>query len=228
MTEADWLGCTTPEEVEQFLRGRGNERQLRLFAVACCRRIWDLFLDQRCRDAVVVAERFADGQAMVEELEAALNDAVAVQSPTGLHYRAWAASFAACRFVTQVVPAPGDLLFGGRVVPCWSAAKYARWASRHAGRENERGAQAILLADILGGAATLRVDPNWVSWNNGMPEKMAKAIYNDRCFNELPVLGDVLEEAGCDDRVLLDHCRGPGPHARGCWVVDRILNLERA
>ena len=39
----------------------------------------------------------------------------------------------------------------------------------------------------------------------------------------LPLLADALEEAGCDDRVVLDHCRGPGPHARGCWVVDLVL-----
>ena len=30
-------------------------------------------------------------------------------------------------------------------------------------------------------------------------------------------------EAGCDNQDILDHCRSPGPHVRGCWVVDLVL-----
>jgi hypothetical protein len=41
-------------------------------------------------------------------------------------------------------------------------------------------------------------------------------------FDRLPVLGDLLEEAGCGDAALLAHCRGPGPHAHGCFVVDAL------
>jgi hypothetical protein len=37
-------------------------------------------------------------------------------------------------------------------------------------------------------------------------------------------LGDALEEAGCSDEEILAHLRGPGPHVRGCWVVDLLLN----
>ena len=36
----------------------------------------------------------------------------------------------------------------------------------------------------------------------------------------------ILEDAGCTDANVLSHLRGPGPHARGCWVVDRILGKE--
>jgi hypothetical protein len=52
---------------------------------------------------------------------------------------------------------------------------------------------------------------------------MAQAIYNERGFDRLPILGDALEDAGCTDRDILDHCRGPGPHVRGCWAVDLLL-----
>jgi hypothetical protein len=38
----------------------------------------------------------------------------------------------------------------------------------------------------------------------------------------VPVLADALEEAGCTDRTLLEHCRG-GLHVRGCWAVDLLL-----
>jgi hypothetical protein len=53
--------------------------------------------------------------------------------------------------------------------------------------------------------------------------KVGESIYADRAFDRLPILADALEEAGCTDADILAHCRGPGPHARGCWVVDLIL-----
>jgi len=52
---------------------------------------------------------------------------------------------------------------------------------------------------------------------------LAQAIYDDRAFDQLPILADALQEAGCTSREVLDHCRSPGPHVRGCWVVDLIL-----
>jgi hypothetical protein len=42
----------------------------------------------------------------------------------------------------------------------------------------------------------------------------------------MPILGDALEEAGCSDTTILDHCRQPAEHVRGCWLVDRILGRE--
>jgi hypothetical protein len=55
---------------------------------------------------------------------------------------------------------------------------------------------------------------------------LAAAMYEARDFAGLPVLADALEEAGCEDAGVLAHCRGPGPHARGCWVVDLLLGKE--
>jgi hypothetical protein len=48
------------------------------------------------------------------------------------------------------------------------------------------------------------------------------AIYDERAFDRLPILADALEEAGCTNPEMLDHCRQPGAHARGCWVVDAL------
>ena len=65
MTESEWLRATDPTAMLAFLRdtGRLTERKARLFAVACCRRIWSLIRPRAYRDLVEVAERFADGQA---------------------------------------------------------------------------------------------------------------------------------------------------------------------
>ncbi len=53
--------------------------------------------------------------------------------------------------------------------------------------------------------------------------KLAGGIYDEGAFDRLPILADALLDAGCEDKQLLGHCRGPGPHVRGCWVVDLVL-----
>lgn len=53
---------------------------------------------------------------------------------------------------------------------------------------------------------------------------LAQSIYEERALDRLPALANALEEAGCSNADLLAHCRGPGPHARGCWVVDLLLD----
>jgi hypothetical protein len=63
----------------------------------------------------------------------------------------------------------------------------------------------------------------WLAWNNQLLPRLAGAIYEERRFENLPVLADALEEAGCTNGRILDHCRGPGPHVRGCWLLDLIL-----
>jgi hypothetical protein len=55
---------------------------------------------------------------------------------------------------------------------------------------------------------------------------LAQGIYDERAFERLPILADALEDAGCTDAAILVHCRGPGPHVRGCWVVDLILGKQ--
>jgi len=64
------------------------------------------------------------------------------------------------------------------------------------------------------------------AWRTETVVALASGIEADRAFDRMPILADALEEAGCDERAMLDHLRGPGPHARGCWVLDLILNRE--
>jgi len=65
--------------------------------------------------------------------------------------------------------------------------------------------------------------PAWLTAN---VTNLAQAIYTDRAFDRLPILADALEDAGCTNRDILDHCRQPGEHVRGCWVVDLVLAKE--
>ncbi|MCI0459739.1 MAG: hypothetical protein L0Z62_22540 [Gemmataceae bacterium] len=80
---------------------------------------------------------------------------------------------------------------------------------------------ANLLRDIFGNPfRPVTVDP---ARETSAVVALARSIYEERRFEDLPILADALEEAGCTDADLLGHCRGPGPHTRGCWVVDLLL-----
>jgi len=87
--------------------------------------------------------------------------------------------------------------------------------------ESEMAAQSQLLRDIFGNPfRPVTVDPEWLT---STVVALARGIYDERAFDRLPILADALQDAGCENADVLDHCRGPGPHARGCWVVDLLL-----
>jgi len=67
------------------------------------------------------------------------------------------------------------------------------------------------------------IDPLWLRLNDALVLRLAEVIYSDHAFDRLPILGDALEDAGCTDRAILDHCRSGKEHYRGCWVVDLLL-----
>lgn len=64
------------------------------------------------------------------------------------------------------------------------------------------------------------------AWQTETVMGLARRVYELRDFSAMPILADGLQDAGCDDGDLLGHCRGPGPHVRGCWVVDLVLGKE--
>jgi hypothetical protein len=68
-----------------------------------------------------------------------------------------------------------------------------------------------------------KIDRGWLKWNDGTVAKAALAIHEERRWSELPILADALEEAGCQERFLLDHCRAGRRHARRCWVTNFLL-----
>ena len=88
------------------------------------------------------------------------------------------------------------------------------------GQQKEEASQVSLIRDLAGNpfvVGTKSFDPS----NSACC--LAASIYADRAFDRLPILADALEEAGCTDAEILNHCRQPGEHWRGCWVVDLIL-----
>ena len=98
---------------------------------------------------------------------------------------------------------------------------------QHGGPEREaeeRAYQAALVREIFGDPfPPPAFDPTWRTLD---VTTLAAGIGEGREFDRMPILADALEEAGCSDAALLGHCRGPGPHAPGCWVLDRVLGKE--
>jgi hypothetical protein len=70
----------------------------------------------------------------------------------------------------------------------------------------------------------VEVDPAWLRWNDRCVVRIARGIAEARTFEELPILADALEEAGCTSPEVLNHCRQPGEHLRNCWVIQRLLD----
>jgi hypothetical protein len=69
----------------------------------------------------------------------------------------------------------------------------------------------------------VRIDPAWLAWAGGIVPRLARGIAAEGAFDRLPILGDALEEAGCADPSVLDHCRSAGQDSRSSWLVDLIL-----
>jgi hypothetical protein len=84
--------------------------------------------------------------------------------------------------------------------------------------------QAELVRDIFGNPfRPVAFDPRWRTEDT---VGLARGIYEDRAFDRLPLLADALMDAGCADEQVLSHCKSEGPHVRGCWVVDLVLDKE--
>jgi len=242
MNEVDWYTCDDPDRMLKCVRDRASERKLRLFACACCRRAWHL-LHPNSRRAVEVMERFVDGQASEGERTAAegyagvlvrnCNDLVPVE--VRIEGAAAHGVFAALGAVL------GDQALGRRgrrTAPRKLARTGASYAAEHArealAREAGRGSrrarrfaaceQGALLRDLLGNPLRpVAIDP---LWRTAAVDALARGVYEERAFDRLPFLADALEEAGCTSEEILSHCRGPGHHTLGCWVVDGLLGKE--
>jgi hypothetical protein len=186
----------------------------------------------RKRDWTPHSDRFVVGQARVHAytavLYAAASDAV---SPDGGAWEvppdaSYNATHAADRAASAAVWVGRAGLDKRAVVPCQLSGRCM---------SVEREVQGSLLRDIFGSPFRPRpvVAPCVLTWRDGLIVRIAEGVYEHRVlpsghFDEgrVAVLADALEDAGCQDAEILGHLRGPGPHVRGCYIVDLILGNE--
>jgi hypothetical protein len=150
--------------------------------------------------ALDAVERYADGSIEMEQARSAINAV----------YESLGGQRIGAPFLNQMIYVV-DETRSNDLQPESDATKFAR--------------NANILRDIVGPLVfrSVHVSRQWLTANVA---SLAQAIYDDRAFDRLPILADALEDAGCDNADILNHCRQPGEHVRGCWVVDLVLGRE--
>ena len=230
MIPLTWVEGKGVFDLIKSFQGLLGARRTRLLAVAFCDRVAHLPHEDACREWLEVARRYADKKAHrtgMAKTHSAAEDAYArFGQPTAL--RGMAIQSTLCALVYTLHP---TRRYYAEVVANFAVRASSYDASDRTGQivayAPENAHQLRLLRDVLGRPDDVSVSaPNdWLGWHGGLVPKLTRGIYEDRAFDQMPVLGDALEDAGCADEAILSHCRGPGPHVRGCWVVDMLSGL---
>ncbi len=223
MTNREWRDTDDPKPLLELVRKR-RDRKMRLAAVAACQLFFDSLTDERSRCALHTAERFADDKATEEQREEAwtnadaayheITDAVhAAVMSTGASFEdtdelgASTAAWAVCNAISRQ---PDETFF---VLSNFDGYEFFI---------------ADIIRDVFGPVTGVRFDPTWLTAD---VTALANSIYEGKAFAGMSILADALEEAGCTDMTILEHCRFQDPrhgglmlpHVRGCWVLDLVL-----
>jgi hypothetical protein len=218
-----WLSARSLDDAAWMIRRVWEDtkcpsiRKSQLFAIACARHVWHLLTDERLRQAVEIAEKYADGLATEAEVDAVVN---VVGS---LHWNAeHNSSYYWLTYLACIVANP-------RLNPFnyWKAPN----SLRILGIANSE-LPVLWIRDIFGSLwfRPIFINPNWLT---PTVTNLAFAAYEHRALpygeldtTSLEILADALEDEGCDNQEILGHLRGSGPHFRGCFALDLLLGLS--
>ena len=204
MTEDEWLASTDPDAMGEVVarRKRASPRVLRLYCAAywswCAGRFRAKADREEMLAAVALLEEWAETGAEPDD-------------QSGTPYVFWQDDARMAFGVTTRIAVQDDK-------PRHRSAARAVWALR----------------ELFGNPFTTprsksRTRRGWMLdplWRTDTAVALARKMYESRDFGAMPILADALQDAGCDNDDILNHCRGPGPHVRGCWVVDLVLGKE--
>jgi hypothetical protein len=211
MTEADWLTCTRPGLMLRGVPGALSDRKLRLLACGCCRRIPGFVNSEPDMQGLELTERDVDGQASEEEFAELGEDGWDIR-----WYRR-----------------DGVDALNRALESYWGSIWDSRQRFYSSQEEQFRASGEVdvdlanLVREIIGNPfRDVTVDPTWLTWNDRTVLRLAQTIYDQRAYDRMPILADALEDAGCDNADILNHCREPGEHVRGCWVLDLLLGKK--
>lgn len=227
MTEQEWEESVDPEKMLAAIRDKASDRKLRLFACAC----WRLRLrgDEipDGESALQVAEGFAEGRLTADQLPDLPNPVTlliwSLRDETAWEAGRWAARGGQFHAKSEarearLTPEARKILEHMDVMPDLTGPHCIEAAKRVS------ALQASFLQDIFGNPfASSHVE---IDWPNSTMLALAKAASEARDPLHFPILTDALEDAGCCNQTILSHLRSPGPHVRGCWVIDFLLGKE--
>ena len=223
----EWWSTEVPSTLLNWSARLHTPRKLRLFAVECCRELKSSVTDPRAWEALHTATEFADGNATLDELRA---------------------GWMAVRQALSRVPLASRWEYALNALLHASSPHLSLYDAQNAARQSaQAGGHSWVFADQASPERAVlverpeamlrhcrivrdlfpftppRIERRWLRWEEGQLPRLAQAIYDEQRFDDMPILADALEEAGCQDVYLLEHARGGGPHFRGCWLLDALL-----
>jgi len=243
VTEKEWLTAREPDDLLEFLRERASDRQFRLFICACCRRFLPLMPKKPeydvklCEKYIVHGEKFAEELITWPKLQESFHEMEFVDVSHDGYLAAYAARMAIDR---DIAGSTRPMLRGRNLIahPASTGAQYSRTvvgrllatsktakgttptSKKRMATVAEKRYQIDILHDIFGNPfQPIAFDP---SWQTSTAISLALQVYESRDFSLMPILADALQDAGCDNSEVLNHCSGTGPHVRGCWVINRL------
>jgi hypothetical protein len=220
----------------EYVRDKVRDRKLRLFACACCRRMWHLLTHKNCRKAVEASELYADARIRQQSLAAACGAANKIADRFAFHRDTSqqppdAPSPAALEAILAAAGVARSALLKVRRAEIMahmasdSARRAATCARLSGSDEAEEWKHLVALVRHIFGNP-FRPKAVTPAWRTATVLGVAQALYDERRFDRMPVLADALEDAGCDEAEVLAHCRQPGEHMPGCWALDQVLGKE--
>jgi hypothetical protein len=242
MHEWEFLGEEHADIVRAAVRRKPSGRKWRLFAVACCHRVRSHFVWHW--ELVELAEELAHGRGSVHK--AARELAGLSEADIWIDDTHTAFDVAHVEEWNLLWPGTGNEVLSA--VPDTRPDNYSWFTAAGVARQcsyllldnalrctelvddppeslAERQAQYPLFRDIFGNPfRPVAFDP---AWRTDTTVAVARQVYESREFGAMPILADALQDAGCENQTILNHCRDANqPHVRGCWVVDLVLGKE--
>lgn len=225
MTEAEWLEHAAPGFMLRFLNDRASGRKLSLFTCNCVEFVWRSLLQRSVPAILERAWGAVDGLVSKLELVVAIPVPVGPQ-PSLTHFASklevedWFANRTLeAAFHPQELSVLTQMRNNIEALAVLLAKD--RGQDTAVASQSARTAMASLLRDLFGNPfRPLNFSP---SWRTSTVTALAQTMYDSRDFSAMPILADALQDAGCDNADILNHCREPGLHVRGCFVLDACL-----
>jgi hypothetical protein len=245
MTESEWLACIQAEELLKGLTDERDWQKIQELLGASLRRIWHLIPEGAYRQMAELAEHCASGAATPEDWNAGATwaERTGIQSHDGFgdasvhpyvrpEYHATRAVFGFFHWIVhEEWERAAGVLYCVHQALAWEAAHAVlgegeelmvqRGETKDAILKDEERRLCDLIRDLFNPFRPVTFDP---AWRTPAVLALARAISEERSFGDMPLLGDALEEAGCNSGHLLAHCREVREHLKGCWAIDLILD----
>jgi hypothetical protein len=187
--------------------------------------------DDRIRDALVIAERFAEGKVDANTKARASRVAGRVSSDA----RVWSEQgpgpdpgIPADSAVVCALSSPAEVIWYLGAVAGYLASEAQHAPAWQQAHDAECATLCELVREVVGNPfRRMALVPGRLS---STVLSLARSAYDERSLpsghldlGRLAVLADALEEADCSEPAILSHLRSPGPHVRGCWALDLLL-----